>query len=277
MVKDTAHGTTEILCEVRISATDEEVMRAILTPDALACWMQARIDFRAERDQPFRLEWEDPAFPASVSGQILDLNPNRWILLSWKQSGRDLVTQVNLGVTPGEQGTLVRLRHSGFPAGPEWTGIRDLVRADWEKSLTNLRFFIEEGGLSAPPLLIRRTVAVGTPPERAYQVWSQEGHLVAWWLREARLDPLEGGSLRFAFHDGATITGKVLLLQKHRHMRWLWVENESRTMVGVSFWPLTIGSRVTVTQLGFRLADEVVRREEARWDRCFEELIRYTG
>jgi uncharacterized protein YndB with AHSA1/START domain len=260
-----------------VRAPDHEVMQALTTPSALSCWMQARIDFRADAGAPFRVEWDDPAFPGSIIGSVLDLNPRRRIVLSWKQSGQEFDSQVAIAVAPGEGGSLVTLRHSGFPAGPEWTGVRDLARADWEKSLANLRFFVEEGGLAKPAVWLRRSANVGAPSERAYQVFSDREHLVAWWLREASLDLREGGPLRFVFSSGGTVHGQLLLLHKHRHIRWLWEDGGARTMIGLSFWPLEAGSRVTLTQVGFGLDPTKARTYEEEWERCFRELSRYIG
>jgi uncharacterized protein YndB with AHSA1/START domain len=277
MLREFEEGTTEILAEVSVGAPDHEVMRAITTPDALECWMQARIDFRAEAGASFRMAWDDPGFPSSVTGSVLDLNPSRRILMSWRQSGQDFDSQVAITVAPSPDGAVVTLRHSGFPSGPAWTGLRDLARADWEKSLANLRFFVEEGGLTKAPFVLRKSEQVGAPPERAYQVWAEPEHLTAWWLREARIDLREGGSLRFVLPGGRSIHGQLLLLQKHRHIRWLWEDAGARTMIGVSFWPVHTGSRVSLTQVGFGLDPEKGRAYAEEWERCFRELSRYVG
>jgi uncharacterized protein YndB with AHSA1/START domain len=277
MLRESEPGTTEILTETSVGAPDDEVMRAVTTPSALECWMQARIDFKAEAGAPFRMEWDDPGFPSSVSGTVMDLNPGRRILLSWRQSGQEFDSQVAISVAPSPEGALVTLRHSGFPSGPMWTGLRDLARADWEKSLANLRFFVEEGGLTKVPFVLRKSEQVGAPAERAYQVWAEREHLTAWWLREASIELREGGPLRFVLPGGRTVDGQLLLLQKHRHIRWLWDDGGARTMIGVSFWPLHPGSRVTLTQIGFGLDPAKGPAYVEEWERCFRELSRYVG
>jgi uncharacterized protein YndB with AHSA1/START domain len=223
------------------------------------------------------VEWDDPAFPGVISGQVLDVNPGRRLVLSWKQSGQEFDSQVAIAVSPSQDGSRVTLRHTGFPAGPEWTGVRDLARADWEKSLANLRFFVEEGGLERAPVWVRRTANVGAPPERAYQVFAERDHLVAWWLREASLDLREGGALLFVLQDGTTIHGQLLLLHKHRHIRWIWEDSGVRTMIGLSFWPFETGCRVLLTQIGFGLDPLKARTYAEEWERCFRELTRYIG
>ncbi|MDM7916270.1 MAG: SRPBCC family protein [Candidatus Eisenbacteria bacterium] len=277
MSKSIEPGTTEIMCEILIHAPDQDVMRAILDPRSQSTWMQARTDFRAETGAPFRIVWEDPAFPGSIAGTVLDLHVSRRRVLSWQQTGSPAVTQVSLSATPTEGGTLVTLRHSGFPVDASWTGARDIIRSDWEKTLVNLRFFVEEGGLDHEPSTIRVYSSVGAPAERSYQVWFDPVHLTAWWLREARIDPHEGGGLEFVLPDGSAIQGEILLLQKHRHIRWRWDDAGTRSMVAISFWPLDSGSRITLTHTTFGLPPQRLRAYESLWDACFQDLGRYLG
>jgi uncharacterized protein YndB with AHSA1/START domain len=269
-------GTTEILAETRVSATDTEVMRAVLDPAAMGFWLQGIVEFRPQVGALFRLQWEDTPVPSTVSGEVLDVNPARSLVLSWRRGDDEVPTRVSLSVAPESEATMVRLRHSGLPAGHEWTGSRDLLRSDWEKSLANLRFFVEERG-ELPATILRRSATLAAPAERAYQVWTERDHLTAWWLREAELDTREGGRIRFRLSDGAQVIGEIVLLQKHRHVRWLWTMEGRRTMIGVSFWPFEDGSRLQLTQIGFRCPAEQARRYEELWDSCMRELTAYIG
>lgn len=269
-------GTTEILAEARVSASDADVMRAILDAESMGFWLQGAVEFSPEAGAPFRLQWQDTPVPSAVVGEVLDVNPARSLVLSWSQSGIDRPTRVSLSVAPEGAATIVRLRHAGLPAGHEWTGSRDLLRSDWEKSLANLRFLVEQRG-QLPATVIRRSAALAAPAERAYQVWTEREHLVAWWLHEADLDPREGGHIRFRLPGDEIVTGEIVLLQKHRHVRWLWSHAGVHTMIGVSFWPLETGSRAQLTQFAFRCPAEQIRRYEGVWDACMKDLAGYIG
>jgi hypothetical protein len=87
-------------------------MRALTTPSALGCWMQAHIDFAPNPERRFRVDGTT-RIPRR-DRQVLDVNPGR--RLSFPGSKADGFDSGGDRGLPSQDGSRVTLRHR-LPAG----------------------------------------------------------------------------------------------------------------------------------------------------------------
>ena len=118
----------EIVSEVQIAAPPERVFQALVDPaQVVKWWGQKGIYCSREFEVDLRVggTWRtaglgpnDSAF--EVHGEILELDRPRLLAYSWVSSWTgDARTTVRWELEPRNNGTLVRIRHSGFAAHPE--------------------------------------------------------------------------------------------------------------------------------------------------------------
>jgi len=260
-----------------IAASRPQVFRALLDPGTLSRWLFATVDLTPTAGTGYSFEWRDSASPASATGEILDLVPERKLVLSWfmEADGVDSTASFELEDGP-DGGTTLRFVHAGLPQEPEWLPRFNHVALEWDKVLLNLRFVLEEKGEGKHLFYFRHSVLLHAPRARAFRAWLTATGLNAWLARDVFLVPEEGHEL-----TGVTIdTGRALAVHFHRiepekHLRMTWSEGGVRGLIGVSFWPTAEGIELTLTLRSFALMEGERPIIHALWDRRFQRLVKY--
>jgi uncharacterized protein YndB with AHSA1/START domain len=139
-----------IEAETFIEAPPERVFRALVEPQQVLAWWGREGIYRCtEFDSDLRRggKWraagvsrESDRF--TVTGEYLEIDSPRVLVYSWVASWTgDAKTTVRWELEPEQQGTRVRLRHSGLAAHPEISQ----AYQGWPRMLGWLRAFLEKG------------------------------------------------------------------------------------------------------------------------------------
>ena len=102
--------------EVWIAARPEFVYEFLTKPEKMTSWMGIEADVEAKKGGIYRVNvtGEDIA-----SGEFVEVTPHQRLIYSWGWEGGDLPpgsSTVEITLTPQNDGTLLRLNHSGLPA-----------------------------------------------------------------------------------------------------------------------------------------------------------------
>ena len=90
----------------------EKVWRALTERDAIAQWLMEN-DFVAKVGHRFQLRAKpQPGWSGIVDGEVLEVDPPRRLSYTWKNENVDTIVTITL--SPTDQGTRLRLEHSGF-------------------------------------------------------------------------------------------------------------------------------------------------------------------
>ncbi len=258
---------------VAIAAPRHEVYSAILDPAALSRWMYATVQWKPQKGAGYRIDWQDTTLPASAQGEILEIQEDRRIVLSWfmERDGCETTASFDLA-EEGPKRTILDFRHTGFPGGAEWQGRFDMVSLEWDKVLENLRFLVEEGGSRKHPFYLREQITLPASRERVYAHWVGERALTHWLATDAFIDPNPGGEIDLALTDGRRAKGTFRLLVPGKHIRLVLDMEGSRSLLGVSFWPEAGGSTLTLTQRSYSIDESQRAIVRAGWQEAFERL-----
>lgn len=126
-----------VTVEITLRATPETVWRQLTDADALASWywppsFETVVDIDAVAGGAYRIASETAGM--AVSGEFLEVHAPGRFVKTWRWDNEDEETRVELTLTPTEDGTLLRIEHSGF-------GTAEAVenhRLGWESCLARL-------------------------------------------------------------------------------------------------------------------------------------------
>jgi uncharacterized protein YndB with AHSA1/START domain len=131
-----------------IRTTPERVYEALTTGPGLDGWFTTgasvdprpggRIHFRWQDWGPDRITDED-------SGPVLEaIRPERFVF-QWESRNAAEATTIEIDFEPVAGGTIVRLKHHGYPDTPD--GLRNMLgcASGWGEALTLLKFYLEHG------------------------------------------------------------------------------------------------------------------------------------
>jgi uncharacterized protein YndB with AHSA1/START domain len=258
---------------IAIAASRHEVYSALLDPAALSRWMYATVQWKPQKGAGYRIDWQDTTLPAYAQGEILEMQEDRRIVLSWfmERDGCETTASFDLE-EDGPRGTNLTFRHAGFPAGPDWQSRFDMVSLEWDKVLENLRFLVEEGGSDKHPFYLREQIQLPASRERVYAHWVGQWALTHWLASRAFIDPNPGGEIDLILNDGRRVKGTLRLLVPGKHIRLVLDEEGKRSLLGVSFWQDGSGSTMTVTQRSYSIDESQRAAVRAGWQEAFERL-----
>jgi uncharacterized protein YndB with AHSA1/START domain len=142
----------EIVSEIEIAAPLERVFQALVDPSQVVKWWgQTGIYRCTEFQSDLRPggKWTSAGKDGEgrrfeISGEYLEVDPPRLLIQSWMATWTgNVVTTVRWELEPAQQGTLVRIRHSGLAAHPEiaksyrgWPRMLGWIQALLERSET---------------------------------------------------------------------------------------------------------------------------------------------
>lgn len=126
----------EIVREVRITASPEEVFPYFTDPGKLAVWKANRVEAEARPGGAFRMDVTGRGDVAR--GVYVEIDPPRRVVFTWEWENRDAAptlapSVVEVTLSPDGDGTLLRLVHRGVPKE-----IRPGSSAGWAHYLARL-------------------------------------------------------------------------------------------------------------------------------------------
>ncbi|MBD3163561.1 MAG: hypothetical protein GF346_13735 [Candidatus Eisenbacteria bacterium] len=257
---------------IRIEAPREEVYQALLDPAALSRWMYATVRIQPREGGAYRIEWQDTKLPAAAQGEILEMVDGRRLVLSWFMERDGIQTVATFELEDEDGATHLKFRHAGFPGDPDWRSRFEMVATEWDKTLENLRFLLEEREGDAPLFYHRFQVELPASRERAHLHWMAPAALRTWLTRTAWIDPAVGGTFDLLLKEGSQVTGTIRAFVPGKHLRVLWEEDGVRSLLGISFWPAPEGCVMTLTQRSYALAEADRPRLVGLWEERFARL-----
>lgn len=139
-----------IVSEIHIQAEPERVFQALIDPKQVVRWWGQNGTYRCTQfsaDLRVGGKWRSSGVgpdggPFEVAGEFLEVVPPRVLAYTWVASWTGTAkTTVRWELTATEEGTLVRIRHSGLAAYPE---IAQSYRG-WPRMLGWLQALLEKG------------------------------------------------------------------------------------------------------------------------------------
>jgi uncharacterized protein YndB with AHSA1/START domain len=139
-----------IVSEIHIAASPKRVFQALVDPEQVPQWWGQSGIYRCTNfhaDLRVGGKWHSSGVGPDghdfkISGEYLEVDPPRLLVHTWVASWTgDVRTTVRWELEPANQGTLVRIRHSGLAAHPE---VAQSYRG-WPRMLGWLQVFVERG------------------------------------------------------------------------------------------------------------------------------------
>jgi uncharacterized protein YndB with AHSA1/START domain len=140
-----------VRCEMFIAAPADRVFQAITDPRQLPQWWGKKDMYRVTRlesDLRPHGKWMSSGIMTngeafSVGGEYLEIDPPRLLVQTWIASYMaPMVTTVRWELSAVNNGTLVKLTHSGFAGNPE---AANSYRGGWKGVLGWIQGFVEKG------------------------------------------------------------------------------------------------------------------------------------
>jgi len=126
-----------------IRATPDAVFRAITDPQWLTRWLCDRAEISPKKGGRYLLAWNEGP---THSGSIIDFRVGHRIALAWTWPGVKLQgTVFSLSVETKDDGTILRVEHTGFPRLERWTDLYGGAEWGWTYFALNLKSVLEKG------------------------------------------------------------------------------------------------------------------------------------
>lgn len=140
-----------VLAEIHIAAPPERVFEAIADPNQVKQWWGQKGRYRhTDSQSDFRPggKWRtlgvgDDGKEYEVGGEYVEVDPPRLLVYTWVASFDGYTpTTVRWELSPHQNGTMVRLRHSGFAQKPEAS---KHYSGGWPTVLGWMQAYVEKG------------------------------------------------------------------------------------------------------------------------------------
>ncbi len=154
-------STPDVVVERVIKATPERIWKAWTDAKELENWFFSKTEeIDARKDGGYRILWEgnDPEHSHTRWGNYLEFDPPKKLVFEWMGVGPkknpaepgsdpqvDSRTVVSITLSPVENGTLVKIVHTGWCEGEVWRGSRDSHQGGWAFYLENLESVLAIG------------------------------------------------------------------------------------------------------------------------------------
>lgn len=127
----------DILLERPCKVPVERLWETLLRPDL---WWGDEVRLEPNEGGLFHEPWRDASGQHHTRGEVLEIAPPRLLRLSWRDDDWDFGTEVGFTLAMSGEGSLLRLRHSGWhgaPAALQGKLVGD-HRVGWSHHLGNL-------------------------------------------------------------------------------------------------------------------------------------------
>jgi uncharacterized protein YndB with AHSA1/START domain len=132
--------------ETLVRAEAERVYDAFATAEGLDGWFTSGAGVDARPGGEIRFRWKDwgpSRITAEDGGPVLEAERPRRFVFQWSPDDPSYATTVELTFEPVAEGTVVRVRESGYRDTP--SGRRKMLEcaAGWGEALTLCKFYVE--------------------------------------------------------------------------------------------------------------------------------------
>ncbi len=132
--------------ELFIQASPERVFRALTEKDELERWFLVKAEIDLRPGGALRFDWGSGM---SNVGRIISLDPPYRLSYSW-EALEPSPTTITFELTAENDGTLLRLVHTGIGEGEDWDRYYTSVKGGWNAHLANLATWLETGTCELP-------------------------------------------------------------------------------------------------------------------------------
>ena len=131
--------------ELFINATPERVFQALTEKTDLERWFVQKAEVDLRPGGAIRFEWAPDAVEI---GKILVLEPPHRLSYSW-EALEPSPTTITFELTAENDGTRLRLIHTGIGEGEDWDNYYTSISSGWSAHLIDLTTWLETG--TCPP------------------------------------------------------------------------------------------------------------------------------
>ena len=132
--------------ELFIKASPERVFQALTTKEDLERWFLAKAEVDLHPGGAIRFEWAPDAVEI---GKILVLEPPHRLSYSW-EALEPSPTTITFELTAENDGTRLRLIHTGIGEGEDWDNYYTSISGGWSVHFKNLTAWLETGICELP-------------------------------------------------------------------------------------------------------------------------------
>jgi uncharacterized protein YndB with AHSA1/START domain len=132
--------------EVFIKASPERVFQALTEKAELERWFVQKAEVDVRLGGAIRLEWAPDAVEI---GKILVLDPPHRLSYSW-EALEPSPTTITFELTAENNGTRLRLTHTGIGEGEDWDTYYTSINSGWNVHFKNLTAWLETGISETP-------------------------------------------------------------------------------------------------------------------------------
>ncbi len=126
-----------------IRAAPKKTFDALVNPKMLVRWLADVAELTPRRGGRYRLGWTGGP---THTGKVLVYEPPREVALAWSWPGVSLSgTVFRLTVEPEGDGSVLHVRHEGFPKLQKWTELYAGAEWGWTYFAMNLKSVLETG------------------------------------------------------------------------------------------------------------------------------------
>jgi uncharacterized protein YndB with AHSA1/START domain len=126
-----------------VRAKPEEVFRAITDPKMLTRWLCDRAEISLKKGGQYLFAWADGP---THTGTVVDFEPGKRIGFAWMWPNVELTgTVFTLSVEAKDDGTELKVLHTGFPRLEQWTDLYGGAEWGWTYFAMNLKSVLETG------------------------------------------------------------------------------------------------------------------------------------
>jgi uncharacterized protein YndB with AHSA1/START domain len=119
-----------------------DLYRAFTSSTALREWLCDTATTSPRPNGHLFVGWNDGYY---ATGHFTELLTNRAVCFTWQGRGEPRPSRVHVALEPSDQGTRLRLEHSGIGQGPEWGDKAAEFNRAWRRSLENLNSVLTSG------------------------------------------------------------------------------------------------------------------------------------
>ena len=131
-----------------IHASPERIYDAFTSAREMDIWFTtgAMITPCAGGEMRFRwVDWGPEHFTGEDGGPVLEARRPERFVFQWHPDSPEYATTVEIDIEPDDQGTVIRLRESGYQDTSSGRQAFASCAAGWGEALTLLKFYVEYG------------------------------------------------------------------------------------------------------------------------------------
>ncbi len=127
--------------EIFVAVSPERAFRAWTEKEELERWCALEVEIDLRQGGNWRFQWTNDV----ATGAFIEIDPPRLLVMEWHGVPLLSNTLCTVEFTPEADGTLIRLRDTGYGSGPDWDAMYDGVNSGWGTALGDLKRWMESG------------------------------------------------------------------------------------------------------------------------------------